>query len=91
MVGESALGAFRLGRNAMPKLIEAAANRHAGEAQLRQMNDRELADLGLARSGIEFAVRTEADPTHICSQPVLRRLAAVRRSNSHIHRRLTVD
>jgi hypothetical protein len=75
----------------MLKLIEAAANRRAGEVQLRQMNDRELADLGLGPSGIEFAVRTEADPQHTCPRPVLRRLAAVRRSNSHIRRRLTVD
>lgn len=62
MVGQSALGACRLGWNAMLKSIEAAANRRAAEAQLRQMSDRELADLGLGRSGIEFAVRTEADP-----------------------------
>jgi uncharacterized protein YjiS (DUF1127 family) len=58
MTGQTALGACKTAWNALLKRIESAAAWRAGEAELRQMNDRELADLGLGRSGITFAVRT---------------------------------
>jgi uncharacterized protein YjiS (DUF1127 family) len=58
MVGQDALGACRLVWNAVLESIASTRKRWVDEAQLRQMDDRELADLGLCRSGIEFAVRT---------------------------------
>jgi len=63
MVSETAVDAILwIGRQvkAVIAKIKAHGQMRAAEDHLRRMSDRELADLGLTRSEIEYAVRTQA-------------------------------
>lgn len=59
MLSDAILWCARLGRRAVDA-VRADFRLRKAEAQLHRMTDRELADLGLARSEIAFAVREAA-------------------------------
>ena len=63
--------------------IKADFKLRAAEAQLLRMTDRELADLGLARGDIQFAVRDAAEGVAPAFDTVTGGLAA---ANQNLHR-----
>lgn len=63
--------------------IKADFKLRAAEAQLLRMTDRELADLGLARGDIQFAVREAAEGVAPAFDTVTGGLAA---ANQNLHR-----
>jgi uncharacterized protein YjiS (DUF1127 family) len=68
----------------LAEAVKADFRLRAAESQLFRMSDRELADLGLSRADIPFAVRRAADEAVTGETPVIAGAAAGKPANQNL-------